>query len=202
MKKLVTIAGTAVFFTCVAALILPCVALLEIPVNSTFERQIVINLSGDFQVAKSNADINTTTGFISQNSIIMNNKQPGGMLLSVTSSYDKKASKISPSSDIDLILVSAIEESLFSRQLGWWSTSDSNGHNITVHTMYINPNYFNDFGTDGFNDAALAFYKDVITSGGSYDLAYWNFDNSTQVLLNSYFPREITEKAIETLSIK
>jgi hypothetical protein len=202
MKKLVTNAGIAALFIFIAMPILPCFALLEIPVNSTSERQISINLSRDFQVVKSNADINTTTGFISQNSMIMNKKQPGGMLLSVTSSYDKNASKVSPSSDIDLILVSAIEESLFSRQVGLWSTSDSNGHDITVHAMHINPDYFNDFGTDGFSDVALAFYKNVITSEGSYDLAYWNFDNSTQVLLNSYFPREITEKAIETLSIK
>jgi hypothetical protein len=137
-----------------------------------------------------------------QNSLIMSDKEPGGMLLSVTGYNNKSTNETSPSPDIDLILVSAIEESLFSRQVDWWSTSDNNGHNIMVHTMLINPGYFNDFGTNGFSDLSLEFFRNVISSGRSYDLAYWNFDNSTQVLLNSYFPRAITGKAIETLSIK
>ncbi|MGA9099055.1 MAG: hypothetical protein WB392_09020 [Methanotrichaceae archaeon] len=175
---------SVVLLACIAFLILPCAALLETPVISTYERQISMDLSPDFQVTKSVVNTNTS-GVISQDITLTSSHQAEGIALEVMDYYNNIFSRMSPSSIIDLYsssVISSLEQS-GSNEIGTWYTSSSIGQNVTVHTIrYNNPN-------NNMN-------------GSSFDFAFWNIAKDTYVWIISYGPKDITENVIKTLSIK
>jgi hypothetical protein len=67
-------------------------------------------------------------------------------------------------------------------EIGNWTAKDRQGMNVTIHTM----------GTEN---------ESIQMLGGSYDMAVWNLDRSTYVVMVSLLDKDNTTKMINTLAI-
>jgi len=179
MKPFATLVPAILLLTCLA---LPCTA-LESKVLTVSEKTLSVDLGPSFEIygGEFNASEN---GMVSSDFVINNTAAAGAAFVSVMSVYDDIMSKMSPGALSELFLIGGISavEARGDTETGNWTAVDSQGRNVTVHTMDTKD-------------------QRVQMLGGSYGIAVWNLDRSTYAVMVSLFDKNNTTQAIKTLAI-
>lgn len=170
-----------------AILLLACLALpalaLESKVLTISEKTLSADLGPSFEISRS--IMNTSDmGLVSQDFLINNTAAAGSAFISIISVYDEILGRMSPDSLSELFLIGGMSavESRGDIEVGNWTAVDRQGENVTIHTM----------GTEDDGIQML---------GGSYDMAVWNLDRSTYVVMVSLLDKDNTTQMINTLTI-
>ncbi|MFA6371377.1 MAG: hypothetical protein WCW68_02000 [Methanothrix sp.] len=170
-----------------AIILLACLALpgfaLESKVLIVSEKTLSMDLGPSFEI--NSGEFNTSeNGMVRQDFIINNTGASGAAFVSVMSVYDETMSKMSPGALSELFLIGGISavEAEGAVEIGNWTAVDSQGRNVTVHTLSTND-------------------ERVEKLGGSYDMAVWNLDGPNFAVMVSLFDHNNTTKTIKTLTI-
>lgn len=179
MKPFTTLVPAMLLLACLA---LPCTA-LESKVLIVSEKTLSVDLGPSFEIMQS--ELNTSeNGMVSSDFVINNTATVGAAFVSVMSVYDALLGRMSPGALSELFLIGGISavEARGDTETGNWTAVDSQGRNVTVHTMNTKD-------------------QRVQMLGGSYDIAVWNLDRSTYAVMVSLFDKNNTTQAIKTLAI-
>jgi len=170
-----------------AIILLACLALsgfaLESKVLTVSEKTLSMDLGPSFEISRGEFNA-SEKGMVSQDFIINNTAAPGAAFISLMSVYDDVLARISPSTLSELFLIGGISavEAEGAAEIGNWTAVDSQGRNVTVHSMSTND-------------------ERVEKLGGSYDMAVWNLDGPNFVVMVSIFDHNNTTQTIKTLTI-
>ncbi len=179
MKPFAALVPVILLLSCLA---LPCTA-LESKFLTVTEKTISLDLSPVFEMAR--GELNTSdNGMVSQDFLINNTAAPGAAFISVMSVYDETLRKMSPGALSELFLIGGISavEAKGAVETGNWTAVDSQGRNVTVHTLSSND-------------------ERIEVLGGSYDMAVWNLDGSDFAVMVSLLDQNNTTQTIRTLTI-
>ncbi|MCK9440356.1 MAG: hypothetical protein M0Q13_02930 [Methanothrix sp.] len=179
MKPFTALVPAIILLACLA---LPCTA-LESKFFTITEKTISLELGPGFEMVS--GEFNTSeNGMVRQDFIINNTGASGAAFVSVMSVYDETMSKMSPGALSELFLIGGISavEAEGAVEIGNWTAVDSQGRNVTVHTLSTND-------------------ERVEKLGGSYDMAVWNLDGPNFAVMVSLFDHNNTTKTIKTLTI-
>jgi hypothetical protein len=165
-----------------ACLVLPAAA-LESKVLTISEKTLSVDLGPSFEIS-GDAFNTSDRGIVSQDFLINNTAQTGSAFISIMSVYDEILGRMSPISLSELFLIGGMSavEARGDIEIGNWTAVDSQGMNVTIHTM-------------GTEDESIQMH------GASYDMAVWNLDRSTYVVMVSLLDKDNTTKIINTLSL-
>ena len=171
-----------------AILLLACLALpalaLESKVLTISEKTLSVDLGPSFEIDSS--ALNTSDkGMVSQDFLINNTATAGAAFVSVISVYDEILGKMSPGSLSELFLIGGMSavEARGDIEIGnWTAVSSVREMNVTVHTMSTED-------------------ERIQMLGGSYDMAVWNLDRSTYVVMVSLLDKDNTTQMIKTLAV-
>ena len=165
-----------------ACLALPCTA-LESKVLTLSEKTLSVDLGPSFEIYKS--EFNTSQkGMASQNFLINDTVNKNVAFLSVMGIYDEIMQRLSPDLLSELFLIGVLSEveSNGDVEIGNWTATDRLGNNVTVHTLSTED-------------------ERVQPLGATYDMAIWNLDQTTYVVLVSLFDKNDTIQIIKTLAV-
>ncbi len=180
MKPFVALILAVLLLACLA---IPCTA-LESSILAVSEKTLTIDLPPNFEI--NNGKLNTSEkGLMTQDFIINNTAIAGAAFISVMSVYDKVMSKVSPGALTELFLIGGISEveARGDVEIGNWTAVDSQGNNVTVHTLSTED-------------------KGIQQLGGTYDMAVWSLDRSTYAVTTSLLDENSTRQMIKTLTIR
>ncbi len=166
-----------------ACLVLPCTA-LESKVFTVTEKTLSVDLGPSFEINKS--ELNTSQkGMVSQDFLINDTSSERTAFLSVLSVYDELMGRLSSDLLSELFLIGGISEveSKGDVETGNWTATDVLGNNVTVHTLSTED-------------------ERVKPMGGIYNMAVWNLDQSTYVVLVSFLDENNTTQLIKTLAVR
>ena len=167
-----------------ACLAMPCMA-LESTVFTISEKTLSVDLGPKLR-DRQNGKLNTSDrGLVSQDFIINNTAATGAAFLSIMSVYDRVMSKVSPRALSEIFLIGGLSEveARGDVEIGNWTAVDSQGNNVTVHTLST-------------KDARIQ------QLGGTYDMAVWSLDRSTYAVTTSLLDKNNTTLMIKTLAIQ
>ena len=179
MKPFAAFLLAMLFLACLA---LPCPA-LESKVLTVSEKTLSVDLGPSFEIGSSAFNA-SGKGMASQDFLINNTDTAGAAFVSVMSVYDEVLGKMSPGSLSELFLVGGMSavEARGDSEIGNWTAVSGLGKNVTVHTMSTED-------------------ERIQMLGGSYDMAVWDLDPSTYVVMVSLFDRDNTTQLIKTLAV-
>jgi hypothetical protein len=166
-----------------ACLVMPCLG-LESSVLAVSEKTLSMDLAPNFEI--NNGELNTSEkGLMTQDFIINNTAATGAAFLSIMSVYDRVMSKVSPRALSEIFLIGGLSEveARGDVEIGNWTAVDSQGNNVTVHTLST-------------KDARIQ------QLGGTYDMAVWSLDRSTYAVTTSLLDKNNTTLMIKTLAIQ
>jgi hypothetical protein len=170
-----------------AIILLACLALpgfaLEAKVLTVSEKTLSVDLGPSFEI--NGGEFNASEkGMVSHDFIINNTVASGAAFISLMSVYDDVLAKMSPGALSELLLIGGISavEAEGAVEIGNWTAVDSQGRNVTVHTLSTND-------------------ERVEKLGGSYDMAVWNLDGPNFAVIVSLFDHNNTTQTIKTLTI-
>jgi hypothetical protein len=166
-----------------ACLAMPCLG-LESSVLAVSEKTLSMDLAPNFEI--NNGELNTSEmGLMTQDFIINNTAATGAAFLSIMSVYDRVMSKVSPRALSEIFLIGGLSEveARGDVEIGNWTAVDSQGNNVTVHTLST-------------KDARIQ------QLGGTYDMAVWSLDRSTYAVTTSLLDKNNTTQMIKTLAIQ
>jgi len=165
-----------------ACLALPCTA-LESKFLTVTEKTISLDLGPGFEMVRDEFNA-SDNGMVSQDFIINNTAAPGAAFISIMSVYDETMRKMSPGTLSELFLIGGISavEAKGAVETGNWTAVDSQGKNVTVHTLSTND-------------------ERIEMLGGSYDMAVWNLDGSDFAVMVSLLDQNNTTQTIRTLAV-
>ena len=179
MKSFAALVPAMLLLACLA---LPCTA-LESKFFTVTEKTISLDLGPGFEMVRGEFNA-SENGMVSQDFIINNTNASGAAFVSVMSVYDETMSKMSPGALSELFLIGGISavEAKGAVETGNWTAVDSQGRNVTVHTLSTND-------------------ERIDMLGGSYDMAVWNLDGRNFAVMVSLFDKDNTTQAIKTLAV-
>ncbi|MEI6102641.1 MAG: hypothetical protein WCP70_01725 [Methanothrix sp.] len=179
MKPFAALVPAMLLLACLA---LPCTA-LESKFFTVTEKTISLDLGPGFEMVRGEFNA-SENGMVSQDFIINNTNASGAAFVSVMSVYDEAMSKMSTGALSELFLIGGISgvEAKGAVETGNWTAVDSQGRNVTVHTLSTND-------------------ERIDQLGGSYDMAVWNLDGPNFAVMVSLFDQNNTTQTIKTLTI-
>ncbi len=179
MKPFAAIVLAILLLACLA---LPCSA-LESKVITLSEKTLSVDLSPSFEIYR--GEFNTSqAGMVSQNFLINDTVSEQAAFLAVMGIYDEMMVRLTPDLLSELFLIGALSEveSNGDVEKGNWTATDRLGKNVTIHTLSTKD-------------------ERVQPLGGAYDMAVWNLDQTTYVVLVSFFDEKNTTQLIKTLAV-
>jgi len=179
MKTLFAVMLAMLLLACLAE---PCTA-FESKFLTLSEKTLSVDLGPSFEVSKGDFKPGEN-GTVSQEFLINNTAAPGAAFLSIISVYDDIMRRMSTDALCELFLIGGLSgvEANGDAEIGNWTAVDFKGKNVTVHTIKSKD-------------------EDLSQVGGSYDLAVWNLDGQSYVVLVSLMDRNSTIQTIRTLAM-
>lgn len=178
MKTLFALIPAMLLLTCLAE---PCTA-FESKFFTLSEKTLSVDLGPSFEISKGDFKPGEN-GTVSQEFLINNTAAPGAAFLSIISVYDDIMRRMSTDALCELFLIGGLSgvEANGDAEIGNWTAVDFKGKNVTVHTIKSKD-------------------EDLSLVGGSYDLAVWNLEGQSYVVLVSLMDRNSTMQTIRTLT--
>lgn len=178
MKTLFALIPAMLLLACLAE---PCTA-FESKFLTLSEKTLSVDLGPSFEISKGDFKPGEN-GTVSQEFLINNTAAPGAAFLSIISVYDDIMRRMSTDALCELFLIGGLSgvEANGDAEIGNWTAVDFKGKNVTVHAIKSKD-------------------EDLSRVGGSYDLAVWNLEGQSYVVLVSLMDRNSTMQTIRTLT--